>query len=74
MVGDCWHPFADIAISALTRSTGSGFVARRHSRDDDLVFPTQKSRNANKEKGLHRCNPLFIWRARQESNPRPPGS
>ena len=43
-------------------------------RDDDLVFVTQNSRNVRKEKGLHRCNPLIIWRARQESNPRPPGS
>jgi len=29
---------------------------------------------AHKEKGLHSCNPLIKWRARQESNPRPPGS
>jgi hypothetical protein len=42
--------------------------------DDDLVLVTQNSRGAKKEKGLHRCNPLIVWRARQESNPRPPGS
>ncbi len=43
-------------------------------RDDDLVFVTQKSRSGRKAKGPHRCNPLFIWRARQDLNPRPPGS
>ena len=26
------------------------------------------------EKGLHLCKPLNWWRARQDSNPRPPGS
>jgi hypothetical protein len=27
-----------------------------------------------KKKGLHHCKPLIVWRARQDSNPRPPGS
>ena len=48
--------------------------ARNLGRDDDLVHLMQKSCSAPKEKGLHRCNPLIKWRARQESNPRPPGS
>jgi len=32
---------------------------RNLCHDDDLVFVTQKSRSATKEKGLHRCNPLI---------------
>jgi hypothetical protein len=27
-----------------------------------------------KNNGSHFCKPLFIWRARQDLNPRPPGS
>ena len=29
---------------------------------------------ARNENGLHRCNPLIDWRARQNLNPRTPGS
>ena len=62
--------FSDCAGSVHRKPDSESGALRRVATT--TWFLSQKSRSGRKEKGSHRCNPLFIWRARQDLNPRPP--
>ena len=67
-------PLPGVEVVRSTRYTGQ-WQSRRlrlRSRMGQLYGITYAT--SVKEKGLHRCNPLIKWRARQDSNPRPLGS
>jgi len=62
------------AILKTQESTLLRVVAQQPKKVANGVKNRAKVAQRRQEKGSHRCKPLIIWRARQDLNPRPPGS
>jgi hypothetical protein len=67
-------PLPGVKVARSARYTGQWQSRRLRSQGRMRQLYGVTYATSVKEKGLHRCNPLNMWRARQDSNPRPLGS